>query len=179
MYHRSTHKSIAAVSLILLCTVPVALAVYIEHQSFFDPFPVGQKIPSIDALSTDGDMFVQNSLARKKLLLLFFTTACSHCRTEISNFNELWAQHMSEIDIVGVSLDSRQATNLLKEELNLKIPILLGDNEKVKSVFRLTILPALYCIDESQVLRRYSTGEHSLTFDENLIREFIAMKSVR
>jgi peroxiredoxin len=140
--------------------------------------PVGQKIPSIEALLLDGDVFVKDSLAHKKLLLLFFTTACSYCRTEISNLNELRAKYVPEIDIVGVSLDGRQATNALKEELNLKIPILLGDNEKMKSVFRLTILPVLYCIDESQILRRYSTGEHSLTFDEDLIKEFIATKSV-
>ena len=179
MYHRSTRKSFAMVSLIVLCTVPVVLALYVEQRRIFDPLPVGQKIPSIEALSPDGDVLVQDSLAHKKLLLLFFTTACGHCRTEISNLNELRAKYVTEIDIVGISLDGRQATDALKEELNLKIPILLGDNEKVKSVFRLTILPALYCIDESQILRRYSSGEHSLAFDEDLIKEFIAMKSVR
>jgi peroxiredoxin len=179
MYHQSARKSFATVSLIVLCTVPVVLALYIEHRRIFDPLLVGQKIPSIEALSPDGDVFVLDSLAHKKLLLLFFSTACSHCRTEISNLNELRAKYVLEIDIVGVSLDGRQATNALKEELNLKIPILLGDNEKVKSVFRLTLLPALYYIDESQILRRYSTGEHSLAFDEDLIKEFIATKSVR
>ncbi len=179
MYHRSTRKSIATVFLIVLCTVPVVLALYIEHRRIFDPFPVGQKVPSIEALSLDEDMSGQEGIAHKKLLLLFFTTACSHCRTEISNLNELRVKYLPEIDIVGVSLDGRQATNALKEELKLKIPILLGDNKKVKSVFRLTILPALFCIDESQILRRYSTGEHSLAFDEDLIKEFIATKSVR
>jgi peroxiredoxin len=179
MYHQSTRKSFATVSLIILCTVPAVLALYIEHRRIFDPLPVGQKIPSIEALSPDRDVFVQGSLPHKKLLLVFFTTACSHCRTEISNLNDLRAKYVSEIDIVGVSLDGRQATNALKEELKLKMPILLGDNEKVKSVFRLTILPAIYCIDESQILRRYSTGEHSLAFDEDLIKEFIATKSVR
>jgi peroxiredoxin len=179
MCHRSTRKSIATVSLIVLCAVPVVLALCIEHRGIFDPLPVGQRVPSIEALSSDGDVFVQDSLVHKKLLLLFFTTGCSHCRTEISNLNTLRAKYVPEIDIVGVSLDSRQATNALKEELKLKIPILFGNNEKVKSVFRLTILPAIYCIDESQILRRYSTGEHSLAFDENLIKEFIATKSVR
>jgi peroxiredoxin len=159
--------------------VPVALALYIEHRKIFDPLPVGQKITFIEALSLDGDVFVQDSLAHKKLLLLFFTTACSHCKTEISNLNELRAKYVSDIDIVGVSLDDRQATNALKKELDLTIPILFGDNEKVRSVFKLTILPALFCIDESQILRRYSSGEHSLAFDEDLIREFIATKSIR
>lgn len=179
MYHQSARKSFAAVSLIVLCTVPVVVALYIEHRRILDPLLVGQKIPSIEALFPNGDVFVQDSLAHKKLLLLFFTTGCSHCRTEISNLNELRAKYVSEMDIVGVSLDSRQATNALKEELKLKIPIVLGDNEKVKSIFKLTILPALYCIDESQILRRYSAGEHSLAFDEDLIREFIAANSIR
>lgn len=178
MYHRSTRKSIATVSLIVICTVPVVLALYIGHRRIFEPLPVGQKIPSIESLSPDGDEFVRDSVAHKKLLLLFFTTACSHCRTEISNLNELRAKYVPEIDIVGVSLDNREATNALKDELKLKIPILLGNNEKVKSVFRLTILPALYCVDESQIVRRYSTGEHSLAFDEDIIKEFIATKSV-
>jgi peroxiredoxin len=159
--------------------VPVVLALYAEHRRIFDPLPVGQKIPSIKALSLGGGVFVQDSLARKKLLLIFFTPRCNHCKTEISNLNELHAKYMSDIDIVGVSLDGQQATNALKEELKLKIPILLGDNEKVKNVFRLTILPALFCIDESQVLRIYSGGEHSLAFDEDLIQKFIATKRVR
>ncbi len=178
MYRQSASKSFATISLVVLCTVPVALALYIEHRKIFDPLPIGQKIPFIEALSADRDMHLQDSLAHKKLLLLFFTTACSHCKTEISNLNELRAKYVSDIDIVGVSLDGRQATNALKRELNLTIPIIPGNNEKMKSVFKLTILPALYCIDEWQILRRYSSGEHSLAFDENLIREFIAMKSV-
>lgn len=178
MQHQSARKSHATLSLVVLCTVPLVLALYIEHRRIFDPLPVGQKIPSIGALSFDGGVFVKDSLAQRKLLLLFFTTSCSHCRTEVSNLNELWAKYLQEIEIVGVSLDGREATNALKEELNLKIPILLADNEKVESVFRLTTLPAIYCIDEFQILRRYSTGEHSLAFDEDLIKDFIATKSV-
>jgi peroxiredoxin len=179
MHHQSVRKSYATLFLIVLCTVPLALALYIEHRRIFDPLPVGQKIPSIGALSLDGGVFVQDSVAQRKLLMLFFTTSCGHCRTEISNLNELWAKYAPDIEIVGVSLDGRQATNALKEELNLKIPILLADNDKVKSIFRLTSLPAIYCIDESQILRRYSTGEHSLAFDEDFIKDFIATKSVR
>ena len=179
MLHQSERKFYATVSLVALCTMLVVSALCIEHRRIFDPLPVGQKIPSIEALSTDGDVFVRDSLTHKKLLLAFFTTACSHCRTEMSNLNELRAKYEPELDIVGVSLDGLQATNALKEELNLQILVVLGDNEKMKNVFGLTILPALFCIDESQILRRYSSGEHSIAFDEDLIKEFIAMRSVR
>jgi peroxiredoxin len=173
MSHSSSRKSIAAVFLIVLCTVPVVSALYIQHRGIFDPLPIGQKIPSIDGLSSRAGVVVQDSLARKKSLLLFFTTACGHCRTEISNLNKLRLKYQQELDIIAVSLDNRQATMALEEELKLDIPILIADNRKVKDDFKLTILPVLYYIDESRILRKHSRGEHSLAFDEDLIREFI------
>ena len=176
---QSSRKSFAIVCLVVLCTVPFVSALYIEHQKMFESLPIGQKFPLMEALSPDGEVFGRDSLINKKLLLVFFTTACGHCRTEISNLNELRRKYLQEIDILGISLDNRQATDALRRELNLKIPILLGNKEKARKVFKFTILPAIYCIDELQILRRYSSGEHSLLFDEDLIKEFIATKSVR
>jgi peroxiredoxin len=179
MPFQSSRKSIAAISLLVLCTVPIALALYVQQRRIFDPSPIGQKFSLFEVLLVDGRPFVRDSVAGRKLLLLFFTTACSHCRREVSNFEELRAKYMTKLDIIGISLDNFDATNVLRTELNLKFPVIVGDKEKVKTLFRLNIVPAIFCLDESQVLRRYYTGEHSLAFDENLIEEFISIPIAR
>lgn len=175
MYH--PRKVFAATSLIAFCTLPVVLGLYVQQLGLFDPFPVGKKFPSLREFSIDKDAGILRGPSHNKLLLLFFTPECSHCRTEIGHLNELSAKYISDIDIIGVSLDDRQATDALKKELNLKIPIHLADPEKLRNVFKLSILPALFCIDESHTLRRFSIGEHSSAFDEALIREFIVSKT--
>jgi peroxiredoxin len=179
MPFQSSRKPIAAISLLVLCAVPIALALYVQQRRIFDPPPIGQKFPLFEVLSVDGRPFVRDSVAGKKLLLLFFTTACSHCKREISNFEELRAKYMTKLDIIGISLDNIDATKALQTELNLNFPVIAGDNEKVKTLFKLNIVPAIFCFDEFQVLRRYYTGEHPLAFDENIIEEFISTPIAR
>ncbi len=179
MPFQSSRKFIAAISLLVLCIVPIALALYVQQRRIFDPPPIGKKVSLSEVMSVDGRPFVRDSVAGKKLLLLFFTTACSHCKREIRNFEELRAKYMTKLDIIGISLDNVDATKALRTELDLNFPVIVGDNEKVKTIFRLNILPAIFCFDESQVLRRYYTGEHSLAFDENIIEEFISTPVAR
>lgn len=131
-------------------------------------------MPPLLAITTDGQAFVQDTADGKKSLLVFFTPACSHCRREMANLNDLLPKYADKLDILGVSLDNLESTNALTAGMNLKFPIVVVDNEKVKKTFRLNILPAFFCVDEFRILRNYYTGEHSLSADEHLIEDFIS-----
>ena len=174
MSFQSSRKSIAAISLLALCIVPIALALYVQQRHIFDPLPIGQKVPSFAATSLDGDAFVLDRVAGRKLLLLLFAAGCNHCRMEIGNLEELRVKYENRIDIVGISLDDSNATDALRRELNVRFPILLDDNKILRRMLRPGFVPAIYCIDEFQILRHYVAGEHSLAFDDRLIEEFVS-----
>ena len=174
MYSYSRRRAFAAGSLAVLCVMPAAIALLVQHGSLLDPLPVGERVPTIDAMSIDGRTFVNDTADRKKLLLVFFTPACSHCRRELANLDELLPKYADKLDILGVSLDNLESTRALTTDLNLRFPIVVGENEKMKKTFKVNILPSFFCIDEFRVLRNYYTGEHSLAVDEHLIEDFIS-----
>ena len=170
-----SHSSSRFIALLLLCVtaaVVSALLLYIERQWDADSLPLGQRIPSFEAATMDGGFFARDSLGDKKVLLIFFAPGCSHCRNEISNLAQLYPKYKGMVDFVGISLDSAAAVKSLARELKLDFPIVVEKDEVLSEMFKIHILPSIFCIDEFQILRGRYTGEHSLSVDEHLINEF-------
>ncbi len=170
-------RAFAALSLGLLGALPLAVALYVHLNSAFVPLPLGHKVPGLVALSTDGQVFIQDTMGSKKSLLVFFAPACSHCRRELSNLNDLLPRYKDKLNILGVSLDDLQSTRTTAAELKLKFPVVVAGNEQPQRAFKVNILPAFFCIDEKQILRNYFTGEHSVEVDEHLLEDFIFSSS--
>ena|SRR5208283_3758819 len=179
MQSYSRRKAFAAISLAVLCTIPIAAALYLHHAFAFSPVPIGQAMPPLFATSLDGHAFVPDTIDGKKSLVVFFTPACSHCRRELTNLDELLPKYMDKIDILGVSLDNLQSTKTVAAELNLKFPVVVANREHLDGSFRMNILPALFCLDEYRTLKKFYSGEHSLATDEHLLDDFISSSSAQ
>ncbi len=179
MQSYSRRKAFAAISLAVLCAVPVAAALYLHNVFALSPVPIGQTMPLLFATSLDGQAFVQDTIDGKKSLVVFFTPACSHCRRELTNLDELLPKYMDKIDILGVSLDNLESTKTAAAELNLKFPVVVANREHLDGSFRLNILPALFCLDEYRTLKKFYSGEHSLATDEHLLDDFISSSSAQ
>jgi peroxiredoxin len=167
-------KAFAATSLVVLCAVPIVVALYLHYIFALSPLAIGQAMPSLFATSLDGQAFVQDTIDGKKSLVVFFAPGCSHCRRELTNLDELLPKYIGKLKIVGVSLDNHEATKAMATELNLKFPVVVADREHMERSFRINILPALFCIDEYRVLKEFYSGEHSLATDEHLLEDFIS-----
>jgi peroxiredoxin len=174
MQSYSRRKAFAAISLAVLCAVPIAAALYLHHVFVLSPLPIGQAMPPLFATSLDGQAFVQDTTDGKKSLVVFFTPACSHCRRELTNLDELLPKYMDKLDILGVSLDNLGSTKAMAAELNLKFPVVVANREHLDGSFRLNILPAFFCLDEDRTLKKFYSGEHSLATDEHLLDDFIS-----
>ena len=172
-------KAFAAVSLAVLCAVPAAVALYFYHAFPLSPLPPGHPMPPLVATSLEGKAFVQDTMPGKKFLLVFFTPACSHCRKELTNLDELLPKYSKQLAILGISLDNLEATRTMAAELNLKFRVVVADRNRLDESYRITILPAIFCFDESRRLKKFFSGEHSPAIDEHLIEDFISSSSAQ
>ncbi len=177
MQTHSRRRAFAAASLAVLCVVPIVVALYLHHAFGLPPLQVGQTMPPLFATSLDGQAIVQDTADGKKKLLIFFTPACNHCRRELTNLDELMPKYTDKLNILGISLDNLESTKAAVTELNLKFPVVVADKEYLDTSYKMSILPALFCFDESRRLKKFYSGEHSLAFDEHLLDDFVSSPS--
>ena len=175
MHSQPLRKTIAAIVLAAFCTIPVATTFLIERRQNVDALPLGTKLPPFKATFLDGSPFVRDSRNEKKLLLLYFTSQCSHCRSEIAHYDLLHEKYRNELDIVAVSLGTPESSEALKKDLRVNLPIVAGDSLMAR-LCKIGVVPSAFCIDEDQVLRCRSTGEHSLLDDEQFVTHFLALR---
>lgn len=164
----------AAIALLFLCVAPITMSLLIRSKLEPGPLRIGEKVPAFRMTALDGRVFTPDGSENKKILLLFFTSACVHCRREMANLEELWRKRIGRIEIVGVSLDGPRVTQALQGEMNLNMPLVVADAAELQQAIRLTVVPAMFCIDEVRILRHYYAGEHTLSFDARVVAEFAA-----
>ena len=174
MTSNSRRRAFAAVSLALLCVVPVAITVYLARSFAPSPLLLGHTMPRLSARLLDGQNFVQDTTGGKKRVVVFFAPTCGHCRNELENIDELLPKYKESVDFLGVSLDNSQSTEAMSAELQLKFPIVVADREHLDERYKVNILPAIFCFDEYRALKKFYYGEHTLAMDERLLEEFIS-----
>ena len=175
---RSDYRRVTLVAaLLVLCFgMPAAIAFYVRDTSVFNPLRVGEKVPAFRVTSTDGRLFCLDSLNRKKILLAFFTASCGHCRQEIENLQALYDTYSGRLDFLGISLEGSQATKAMANEMKISFPIGIEDRGELSRSFKVTTVPAIFCIDTSGVLRFRYSGEHSLSIDRQIVEDLISFK---
>jgi peroxiredoxin len=172
-------RASAAVSLAVLCVVPVAITVYLARSFTPSPSLLGHTMPRFSARMLDGQTFAQDTTDGKKRVVVFFAPGCSHCRNELKNIDELLPKYKESVDLLGVSLDNSRSTEAMAAELKLKFPIVVADNEHLDDDYKVNILPAFFCFDEHRMLKKFYYGEHTLAMDERLLEEFISSSNAR
>ncbi len=121
----------------------------------------------------DGEKFECDSCRAKKLLLLFYSTSCPHCRTEIINLDSLYGIFSNELDVIGVCVDRFPGGAGWGDSIVPSFPVVVRNGFDLARSFKITAVPLLYCIDEGRVLRYRSSGENTFHADSLLVAEFV------
>ncbi len=179
MISHSRRRALAAISLVVLCTAPIAIIVHLSRNFAPSPLLLGHTMPPLSARKLDGQNLVQDTSIRKKRVVVFFAPACGHCRNELINLDKLLPKYMETIDVLGVSLDNSRATAAMAADLHLNFPIVVADKDRLDVGYNVNILPVMFCFDEYRVLKKLYYGEHTLAIDERLFEEFTSSSNAR
>lgn len=111
---------------------------------------------TVAKLDGSGDVALKDVLKKEKTLLVFFQTACSACRGELSFLKENFADS-PKINIVGISVDVRpEQVNKYKEEYKIPFLFLSDPAYKIPAAFKVTFTPAAVLLDkEGNVVEKF------------------------
>jgi peroxiredoxin len=99
-------------------------------------------------LDEAGDVALKDVLKKEKTLLVFFQTACSACRGELSYLRDNFAGS-TKVDIIGISVDVRpDQVKKYKEEYKIPFVFLSDPDYKVPAAFQVTFTPAAVLLDK-------------------------------
>ena len=96
--------------------------------------------PDFSLRTTTGESFrLGDHLGQKVIVLSFWTSFCPSCRTELSNFEELYQELADDgLLVVAVALDSSETVSdvrILAERLGFSFPVVLDEESTVAGLY--------------------------------------------
>jgi peroxiredoxin len=118
----------------------------------------GSVAPSFKAVSLDQKVINSDSFRGKNVLLTFWATWCIPCINELPLLKEIYSKYKKDgLAVISVSLDSDslQLVKFIKEKkLNW---IHIFSNKKMRNLYHINPIPAVFLIDEKGIIRFKST----------------------
>ncbi len=115
-----------------------------------DPY-VGIYLPAVTLKSVAGDSVrLGEAPSGNAQVLLVFSTTCRFCRASLPEWKRMVSQlrGSSGVEILGVSVDSAQATQQYLVEHHLEFPVVSFTDRKLTALYRSNVLPQTLVIDE-------------------------------
>jgi len=94
----------------------------------------------------------------KPTVAVFFEADCPTCHLTLPYLNRLAARAGDKAAVIGVSQDSREATDWLVERLPIEFPVQLDEGLELTREFGPEAVPTTYLLDESGEIRRMVTA---------------------
>lgn len=133
--------------------------------------PIGSKLPRITYISLDGYNTLKTN-NQSKILVLFFSKECPHCKYELSILNE----NLDKLEGATIYLFTADDGYLKSEEIktneallsNSKVVYGIVNKENFDSTFGSLLTPSLYFFNNDGILTGKIKGETKL---ERIIEE--------
>lgn len=121
--------------------------------TFFILFNCGKKTIrdplSFKLENLDGEQMELKKYKGKIILLDFWATWCPPCRAAIPHLVNLYEKFQDRnFIILGIGLDEKEPLIKMKDEMNIKYPILIGNNEIAK-FYQVQAIPTLVLLDKN------------------------------
>lgn len=116
--------------------------------------------PDFTLQSIDGKTVQLSQLKGKKVLIYFFAPWCSICHMSGGNLNDLrQARDIEDLEIlvIGLSWDFEEEIIEFAEELQLTMPVLIGDEQQMID-YKIKGFPTYFVIDEEGKVTHRSVG---------------------
>ena len=114
----------------------------------------GYFVPTFLARTAGGDSLQigATSGARHRQLVFVLTTTCPYCRQTLPIWTRLAdsVRHLEgwAVDVVGISLDSSEATKRYAEAQGVAFPLVTFPSRKLKQLYRARAVPQTLVLDE-------------------------------
>lgn len=121
-----------------------------------------QPAPDFTVLDRDGNQVRLSDLRGKQVVLSFWASWCSICKTGMSDFEEAYADtgekvHFMMINLTTGSETEEVATSYIDEK-GYTFPIYLDTEIEAASAFGVTGVPVTYFVDKEGNLAAYGQG---------------------
>ncbi len=110
----------------------------------------GKQAPEFELLDLNGKTVKLSDLRGKAVLLNFWATWCSPCKTEMPWFVDLQQRYGNDgLQVVGIAMDDagKDAIEKFAKEMNVNYTVLLGKNAVAESYGGVEFLPTTFYID--------------------------------
>ncbi len=120
----------------------------------------GQMAPNFQLQSLSGEVYNLADYKGRQVLVYFFAPWCHICRASAPNLNDLRAARDEDelmIFMIAQSYESVAAIEEFVEDLNLQVPVLIGDDVQMED-YKIKGFPSYYVINEAGELASRSIG---------------------
>jgi peroxiredoxin len=127
---------------------------------------VGDKVPSFEASTLDGQRIHSEDLSgRHQLLLVFWSTWCPFCESAIPQLNEIHDRYAaSSLVFLAVNpgvRDSLRKIERYRDKYSMNYPIVFDEGAVIAKNFAVRGVPTVIIADRRGVIRYRNTGIHN------------------
>jgi peroxiredoxin len=162
-YHRFTFCALILSALLFLAA---SVNAQDEVRSYTH---VGQRMPLISLVDTDGNTFNIASLKGKIVYINFWATWCGPCSFELPRIEkEIWQAHKSEnFVMLGIAREeSKEAIVPFREKLGFTFAIAPDADRKIYNMFGNEGIPRSYVVSADGIILFQSVGYNELVFNK-------------
>ena len=118
--------------------------------------------PDFELISTDGKKLKLSDFKGKVVIINFWATWCPPCRKEIPDFVQLQKEYNSNLQILGVSLDTGTKNDVIPfmKEYKMNYPVLYGTAGVVRDYGDIQSIPTTFVIDQNGNIVNNFVGFH-------------------
>lgn len=146
-----TGLAAAAVLVVILASQKRDLLAHIESLTTRIRAPyVGMYVPAVTLPSVTGDSVLLGGAPPGHVQVLFvFSTRCSYCKASLPAWKRI-AQEFSgnsQVEVVGISVDSVQATREYGQANGLEFPLVSLTASRLRALYRTVVFPQCILLD--------------------------------
>ena len=150
--------------------VLIFLAVVLMSVSFvFQGFAmqVGGQAPSFTGTTITGDTIsLDGVLQNKDALLVFWTTWCPSCISEIPEIEKFYKENKNEIAVIGINAgESKDKVQRFIDRQDISYPVVIDEDQSISKSYGLVGVPTLVLIGSDHLVKYYGHSVSEMMMD--------------